>query len=537
MNDQQRHEFYKSRTPDQLKEIWSNFHKMRKQALADGDFKRRGLAEKRLTELKPYLQRIGHKETTVRPSSGHIPTSVQPVDQPESRLGDSTAVQLEDCSKRFNFYMVAAPSTRLDQLCHAIFAQWLTFRGFKRQTSAEKLADYRQMITCILCNLVYHGTVRVSRDKADFARAVSHYRPSVFNKRFLTVLDNLHEMGVIVQTKGQRYKRDFAKVFGITKAKYMTQDSILTRLSAGTSLAEQLHGIRREDVMIETETQEVVMLKRDAGSELVEYEETPHTIKYRREMKLVNEFLSHAGSLLTVEGATRFDNRARFLVRKFTYNSFEKGGRLWGGLWDSPMKKSERSELLRIQGERTAEVDFDSIIVHLAYALHGEEPPRPRLHEAQQSDMYSIPGLHPESRPGIKKFIGAHLFRESDRKRFPKDKDTGESIQKHFHISDQSKSYTQVLDLIKAVHPALVNDFFGTGVGHHLQFLESQLMVNTLLRCQQKRIVCFPLHDALIVREDQAERVAAIMEGTSLMVLGRRIPVSVKGQNQGLEAA
>lgn len=220
----------------------------------------------------------------------------------------------------------------------------------------------------------------------------------------------------------------------------------------------------------------------------------------------------------------------RFLVRKFTYNNFEKGGRLWGGFWDSPMKKSERAELLRIQGERTAEVDFNSAIIHLAYALHGEEPPR-------QADMYTIPGLHPGSRPGVKKFISAHLFRESNRRQFPKDRATGKSIIEDFHVSDRDKSYSQMLSLIEAVHPALVQDFFGSGVGHHLQFLESQLLVNILLRCKQKNLICLPLHDCLLVREDQAERVASIMEGTSAMVLGRRIPVTKKGENDGRKVA
>lgn len=69
-------------------------------------------------------------------------------------------------------------------------------------------------------------------------------------------------------------------------------------------------------------------------------------------------------------------------------------------------------------------------------------------------------------------------------------------------------------------------------------------MVNILLRCRQKKLVCLPLHDCLIVREDQAERIAAIMEGTARMVLGRIIPVSLKGeevdrptQNEGLKVA
>ena len=92
------------------------------------------------------------------------------------------------------------------------------------------------MITCIICNLAYSRLVRVSRDKADFARAVSHYLPSVFNQRFLTVLDNLHSMGVIVQTKGERYKRDFARDFGAKKARYKTQDTIQTRIAAGDGL-------------------------------------------------------------------------------------------------------------------------------------------------------------------------------------------------------------------------------------------------------------------------------------------------------------
>ena len=494
---------------------WKQAHKLLDEGKREGDWAKVNCAKKYITQLQPFYNEFSTPKATQA--------------QPTKAATGSKQVE-HQAAPRFNFYMTAVPTSQLDQLCHAIFANWLTFRGFKRQSSAERLADYRQIITCIMCNLAYSGVVRVSRDKADYARAESHYRPTVFNKRFLSLLDQLHEMGVIVQTKGERYKRNYAADFGPSKAKYMSQDSILTRLSAGHTIVDQLRSVTRAEVIIETSTQEVVMLKRDAGSDLVEYDETPRTMKYRRQMKLVNEHLEKAGSLLAVEGEAKFDNRARFLVRKFTYSNFEKGGRLWGGLWDSPMKKSERETLLRIQGERTVEIDFNSAIIHIAYALHGEEPPR-------QTDMYSIPGLHPESRPGVKKFISAHLFRESNRKQFPKDQTTSKSIIEDFHSSDRSKSYTQVLALIEKVHPALVRDFFGTGVGHHLQFLESQLLVNILLRCREKGLVCLPLHDCLIVREDKGERVASIMEGTSTMVLGRRIPVTMKGLEEREKAA
>lgn len=495
---------------------WKRFHKLHAEGLKEGDFAKKNFAQARIKELWPYRHEfMATQGNTVATKSQPKATQVQP--------------NINDNTSRFSFYISPIPCSRLTTLCDEVFTQWLTFRGCKRQVPAEMLSDYKTMIACILSNLAYSGTVRVSRDKADFSKKESHYRPKIFNKRFLTIMDDLEAMGVLAQSKGKRYTRNQANVFDPTKKKYLTKECLLTRIGAGAELKVKLEGLTRQDIEIHTEHQEVVMLKKDEGSDLVEYEETPRTMKYRKQVKIINDWLERAGSLLTDEGEIRFDNRARFLVRKFTYNNFEKGGRLWGGCWDSPMKKTERSTLLRIQGRSTAEVDYESVNIHLAYALHGEEPPR-------QADRYSIPGLHPESRPGIKKFINAHLFREGNRQRFPKNED-GKSIIEDFHISDRSKSYGQVLALIEKVHPALVHDFFGTGVGHHLQFLESQLMVNVLLRCAQKRIVCLPLHDALVVREDQAERVAAIMEGTSMSVLGRVIPVSVKGQKERVEAA
>ena len=510
-----------------IQKEWQHLRKLRTQFLSEQNFPAAKNVEKRLKELKPKLQNswskppARHTNTTANTAANTRGRSVRPTTvTPEVALTTDPPVP-----PRFHFYLVAVPTSHLDQLCHALFAQWLSHRGFKRQTSAEKLADYRRMITCIICNLAYYGSVRVSRDKVDYARAVSHYRPSAFNKRFLSVLDDLHTMSVIVQTKGKRYKRNYAQDFGDSKAKFLTQDSILTRLVPSHSLAVQLKGIDRHQVNIQTDLQEVVMLKRDSGSELVEYEETKETEAFRRQIKTINAHLAAAGAFLTEEGASRFDDRKRFLVRKFTYGSFEKGGRLWGGLWDAPMKRTERPDLLRICGERVAEVDFDCAIIHLAYALHGDEPPR-------QADMYAIPGLHPDSRPGIKTFISAHLFRESNRQRFPKNSN-GRSVQEDFHPSDRTKSYSQILELIARVHPALVQDFFGTGVGHHLQYLESQLMVAILLRCYQRGLICLPLHDALIVREDQAEMVGAIMEGASATLFGRRFPVSIKGVETG----
>lgn len=98
-----------------------------------------------------------------------------------------------------------------------------------------------------------------------------------------------------------------------------------------------------------------------------------------------------------------------------------------------------------------------------------------------------------------------------------------------FSPEDRVKGYRRVYEAIAAHHPALV-PLFGTGAGHHLQFLESQLMVNVLLELAERGIVGLPIHDGVIVQGSRAERVCSIMEHRALRMLSLSIPVGIKGR-------
>src|SRR5262249_31102664 len=109
----------------------------------------------------------------------------------------------------FDFYAIPG-SQRAAVLADRIFTDWLTFRAFKRPPTAERLGEYRRIIEGITANLLYakathRSAVRTSREKATFAKK-SRYRPDAFNERFLHVLDDLHNMGVIHLTLGERWK-------------------------------------------------------------------------------------------------------------------------------------------------------------------------------------------------------------------------------------------------------------------------------------------------------------------------------------------
>ena len=55
-----------------------------------------------------------------------------------------------------------------------------------------------------------------------------------------------------------------------------------------------------------------------------------------------------------------------------------------------------------------------------------------------------------------------------------------------------------VTEGIVSAHPALANHFH-TGIGHHIQFIESQIMVRLLQDLRGQGIVALPVHDAVVV--------------------------------------
>ena len=105
-----------------------------------------------------------------------------------------------------------------------------------------------------------------------------------------------------------------------------------------------------------------------------------------------------------------------------------------------------------------------------------------------EEDVYLLPGLE-DYRSGVKKVMNAMLFATKPITRMPK------GVRKEF---SEVVSVRQVMGKVIEAHPALEHHFF-TGIGHHMQFIESQIMVDLLLEFRDKGIVALPVHDAVIV--------------------------------------
>jgi hypothetical protein len=225
-----------------------------------------------------------------------------------------------------------------------------------------------------------------------------------------------------------------------------------------------------------------------------EYEETETVRRYRHQVETINEWLGEADIDFddTVLNTSRpIDIYDRHLRRIFTRGSFECGGRLFGGFWQK-LKQQEHLRGLTIQGEPVTCLDYGQMGPRLLYGLE-------RVHPFMD-DLYLIPGLE-LWREGSKKLMNALLFSDGVPSRKPQG--TARKLPKHQSVQD-------LTEVIRQAHPAIAHHL-GTHVGHHLQFFESEILVEVLLRLKDQGVVALPIHDALVVSWSKKDLVRNIM--------------------------
>ena len=85
----------------------------------------------------------------------------------------------------------------------------------------------------------------------------------------------------------------------------------------------------------------------------------------------------------------------------------------------------------------------------------------------------------------------------------------------------------QLVDKIIKSHSPIAQ-YFHTGIGHQVQFIESEIMMRVLLDLMSKGVVCLPIHDGVIIPQSAHELARQVMEDKSEEVSGIRIPVSIE---------
>ncbi|WP_247879110.1 hypothetical protein [Brucella sp. 6810] len=400
-------------------------------------------------------------------------------------------------SSPFNPWRIAATKKAKAIVHEAVEAVEAVEERQKKRRAVDQ-DTFERAVEAVLCDLMHHHLyqrpgdgIYVSRSK-QVLTAKPRYRPPVYTKTFRDILDNLDRAEWIVQEVGEQGRGGTGK-----RTVVLMSRLLFDKMTSA--------GITGEDIGSDDRS-EVIILKRsknpdnfwDEGEE-IEYRDTEVTAVLRDQMQRINCWLKTADieldrTWITAPNVGSSDERT--LRRIFTNGSFTSGGRLYGGFWQT-IRANERAGSVFIDGENVAELDYGQMGLRILYGHAGTDP--------GQDDLYDIPILNiPASgglRKGIKQVLNAMISASKPLDRFPKG--TRQFFLKGISIST-------VTAAIEDRHAAIRHLFY-TGFGHRVQFTESQITVDLLLRLMGEGITALQLHDAVLVAKSKADRTETIM--------------------------
>ena len=268
------------------------------------------------------------------------------------------------------------------------------------------------------------------------------------------------------------------------------------------------------------------ILKRDREKKRVRYSDTAEIKRYRSNVKRINTLLLSTEISLDfqkidardleqeIEQNYHYDREYKrpyidltqtVLRRIFSNNSFEQGGRFYGGWWQNIPKKFR--PFIALNGENTVELDYSELHPHMLYDDEGVPMPK---------DPYRINDL-------VSRKVGKIAFNALlNAKKDPK----SEPNQFWWLEYEHGLTWEKYLVEMKEYH-APVAHRFATGYGMTLQFMDSQMAEMVMLHFTNKGIPCLSIHDSFIVSSKHRAELESVMLDAykTIMSTDRDIPI------------
>lgn len=247
----------------------------------------------------------------------------------------------------------------------------------------------------------------------------------------------------------------------------------------------------------------------------------PDEIQKNRNLLLAyNEFIRKYHVTVSRQDQREFHDCIAFHM-KYYDEGMNLYSRINGGRYQF-MKKDIRRPFLRINEEKTVEVDIAESHPTILYALASKP-----LSAAELGKCYWLTDSEPAPyvRDAVK--VGmACMLNSADRVK-------AESAITHAgnmgEIDLQEiSSARKLVDKILERHSEVADHFFQPNIGMRCMETEGKIMLETMRWGMQNDLPVLPLHDAVICRESDSKKVAEALREASCAVLGKPMKVSVK---------
>ena len=255
-------------------------------------------------------------------------------------------------------------------------------------------------------------------------------------------------------------------------------------------------GIRFEDIQQDPGEEAIILRapkdRSDQSAMAKEYTDTADTLALRAQLTDINTWLGGADLHCDL---SEINTQDRYLRRIFNNSDFAQGGRLYGGFWQR-MSSQDRQENILIDGDCVVELDYGQMSLAMLYGIAGKTPP--------EGDLYDLSafGIPTQYRKGLKKCIQAIVNSPGIPKRVPK------GVRQHLSAR---YSMRDILEAVEQKH-ADIYPLMASGMGMQLFRKESDILVDVLLTLRAQDITALPIHDAVVVRNDNSEKAEAVMK-------------------------
>lgn len=174
------------------------------------------------------------------------------------------------------------------------------------------------------------------------------------------------------------------------------------------------------------------------------------------------------------------------LKRIFARGSLKKGGRFYGGWWQS--LPSEYRTYIKINGYNASEVDYSTMSLRILYdKVNVSVPFNVDLYDIDYK--YSDEKNKKTKRKIIKKYVNALINDEKNTYRLDaKSLNTLEMT----HNELKNKVYKKYKDIVH---------FFGTDEGLKAQYLDSVIAEDIMMSLLKEDTVVLPIHDSFLIRQ------------------------------------
>lgn len=202
----------------------------------------------------------------------------------------------------------------------------------------------------------------------------------------------------------------------------------------------------------------------------VDYVDTEQTNAIRLEVDKINKVLSETD--ISVEGKD-YDTTDK-LIRRIFNDTFDRGGRFFGGFWEGMPKENRR--LLRIGSKETSELDFKATFPSIMYGMRGLPIP---------GDCYAIEGYDRNRQVKTAVLFMVTCTKET--------------------LLNDYKYLPEFIEAIEQYHSPIADMFYNPELCFTLMKLESDLAAKIMSELAQQGIPVIGVHDSFVVAKEHED--------------------------------